>query len=212
MTEPPITTKDRILDVAERLFADCGFEATSLRTITAEAGVNLASVNYHFQSKEALLHAVFERRVNPVNRRRLELLDACEAEFQNEPIPLERLLEAFFRPLVLELGGVFPKLFVRFLYLESPNTFRELFAKHLRPIARRFFPAFHRSLPGLDPSELFMRIQFAVGGMAQLLAAKSLAEVIGEGSFTIPSHEVALEKLIQFAAAAMRSPVSRGAL
>ena len=58
-----LETKERILDAAERLFADEGFAATSLRQITAEAGVNLAAVNYHFGSKESLLTAVFERRV-----------------------------------------------------------------------------------------------------------------------------------------------------
>ena len=73
-------TKDRILDAAERLFADKGYSATSLRDITQEAEVNLAAVNYHFGSKEALLTALLERRLDPVNRKRLELLDAAEAE------------------------------------------------------------------------------------------------------------------------------------
>ena len=50
----PLRPKERILDVAERLFADFGFPVTSLRDITREAGVNLAAVNYHFGSKEAL--------------------------------------------------------------------------------------------------------------------------------------------------------------
>ena len=58
-------TKNRILDAAERLFADKGFDATSLRMITAAAEVNLAAVNYHFQSKEALLQAVYARRAGP---------------------------------------------------------------------------------------------------------------------------------------------------
>ena len=56
-------TKDRILDVAETLFADNGFAATSLRDITREAGVNIAAVNYHFGSKDGLLGAVLERRI-----------------------------------------------------------------------------------------------------------------------------------------------------
>ncbi len=204
-----ITTKDRILDVAEQLFADCGYEATSLRMITAGAGVNLASVNYYFQSKEALLHAVFDRRATPVNARRLELLSAYEESAEGGPVPVEQLLDAFFRPLILEMGGAIPKLFVRFQYLE-PDTFRHIFAVHLRPVAGRFMPAFHRSLPHLSLSDLFLRIQFAVGGMAQLLAAKSLAEVIGDGKFIVPPREEALAHLIQFAAAGLRAPVMRG--
>src|SRR5579859_4078456 len=94
-----MTTKDRILDAAERLFAHKGIEATSLRTITAEAGVNLAAVNYHFQSKEALMHAVIARRLDPINQRRLAMLDAYEAEAAGAPVPLNQLLEAMLRPI-----------------------------------------------------------------------------------------------------------------
>ena len=55
-------TKTRILDAAERLFAQDGIKATSLRAITEAAAANLAAVNYHFGSKEALVHAVYGRR------------------------------------------------------------------------------------------------------------------------------------------------------
>ena len=54
-------TATRILDAAERLFVEHGFEATSLRTITQQAEVNLAAVNYHFGSKKELIQAVLDR-------------------------------------------------------------------------------------------------------------------------------------------------------
>ena len=60
-------TRERLLDAAKYLFAQRGVDATSLRHITAEAAANLASVNYHFGSKEALFRAVFVRRIGPVN-------------------------------------------------------------------------------------------------------------------------------------------------
>src|SRR5579864_4688441 len=97
-----MTTKNRILNAAERLFAHDGFEATSLRAITTEANVNLAAVNYHFQSKDALVRAVIGRRMGPVNEKRIAMLDACEAGAGDGPLPLEPLLEAFLRP-VLEI-------------------------------------------------------------------------------------------------------------
>src|SRR5260370_14585910 len=97
MNDNGSTTKDRILDAAERLFAIQGFEATSLRAITTDAGVNLAAVNYHFQSKDALLRAVIARRIGPVNLRRLELLDACDATRTPD---LHALIEAFLIPAV----------------------------------------------------------------------------------------------------------------
>ena len=70
----PAETKERILDVAETLFMEHGYEATSLRAITAAADVNLAAVNYHFGSKEELFQSVLTRRLDPMNQRRLELL------------------------------------------------------------------------------------------------------------------------------------------
>jgi len=75
-----------------------GFEVP-LRAITAEAGVNLAAVNYHFQSKDALLDAIIARRFAPVNRGRIEVLHQVEAEHPNGPLPLEQVLNAFFQPV-----------------------------------------------------------------------------------------------------------------
>ena len=94
MGEP--STTERILDTAEELFAEQGF-STSLRNITADAGVNLAAVNYHFGSKEALIQAVFTRRLGPLNAERLRLLDAIEAHGWNDGA-LESILEAFIGP------------------------------------------------------------------------------------------------------------------
>ena len=88
-------TKDLILDAAEALFSEKGVEGVSLRLLTREAGVNLASVHYHFGSKEAVVKAVFARRLKPVNRRRLEMLDKVER--QGEP-QVEDILIALVTP------------------------------------------------------------------------------------------------------------------
>src|ERR1700693_5176052 len=89
----PIDTKTRILNAAEKLFGMSGFDATSLRDITAEAQVNLAAVNYHFQSKDSLIDAVIGRRLEPVNQRRIQMLDAA-----GRSPTLEQILEAFMAP------------------------------------------------------------------------------------------------------------------
>src|SRR5436190_23125118 len=91
-------TRERILDTAERLFADRGYGATSLRSIIAAAEVNLAAVHYHFHTKEALLDAVLKRRLEPVNRERLALLDECEKSAGASALPLERVLAALIAP------------------------------------------------------------------------------------------------------------------
>src|SRR5438128_11520727 len=77
--KPPHETRTRILDAAEELFMQHGFEGTSMRLLTAKAGVNLAAVNYHFGSKDALVEALFRRRLDPMNAARTAELDKLEA-------------------------------------------------------------------------------------------------------------------------------------
>src|SRR2546421_12961401 len=91
-------TKTRILDAAEVLFMEHGFEATSLRQITAAAGVNLAAVNYHFGSKEELFQAVLTRRLDPMNAERMALLDEYERDQAGEELSCEKILAAMFIP------------------------------------------------------------------------------------------------------------------
>ena len=71
-------TKERLLDAAERLLAEHGYEGTSLRAVTQAAGTSVSAANYHFGSKEELLRATLLRRVEPMNRRRLACLDDLE--------------------------------------------------------------------------------------------------------------------------------------
>src|ERR1700730_8858275 len=125
-------TKTRILNAAEKLFGLRGFEATSLRDITAEAQVNLAAVNYHFQSKDSLIDAVIARRIQPVNRRRLQLLDAAG------PHPTSaQMLEAFITPVIEQ--DVTPIVPLLGRIFTAPDQFAiRVFKTHLAEIARRF--------------------------------------------------------------------------
>ena len=89
-------TKTKILDAAERLFAQKGFDAVSLRNIVEAAKVNLAAVHYHFGSKQALLHAVVSRRLRPVNEERLSMLAEARAKAGKRKLKLEAVLESLF--------------------------------------------------------------------------------------------------------------------
>src|SRR5436190_10821825 len=91
-------TKEKILDTAESLFMEHGFEATGLRQITTAAGVNLAAVHYHFGSKEELFQAVLTRRLDPMNQERLELLDDLEQHAGNKRLTCEAIIGAMFIP------------------------------------------------------------------------------------------------------------------
>jgi AcrR family transcriptional regulator len=77
--EQDAATKAAVLVAAERLFALHGFQSVSVRDITSAAGVNLASVNYHFGSKDALLFEIFRRRTAELNRERARMLHEATA-------------------------------------------------------------------------------------------------------------------------------------
>ena len=206
-------TKDRILDVAERLFADRGFPATSLRDITAAAGVNLASVNYHFGGKEALLAAVLERRFVPINQRRLELLDEIEAAAGAARPPLEDVLRAFLSPPFHkqqewgESGRTFLRLVGR-IHAETNDEHRATYLRHFEEVRRRFTLAVQRALPHLDASDVHWRMMFTIGSMAFAMA-EGLTPRAGGPPPRDPDE--ILDTLLRFAAAGLAAPVSASA-
>src|SRR5512139_388118 len=93
--KPPHETRTRILDAAEELFMQRGFEGTSMRELTAKAGANLAAVNYHFGSKDALIEAVFRRRLDAMNATRIAELDRLEKDAGGRPLTPAQIIGAF---------------------------------------------------------------------------------------------------------------------
>ncbi len=205
-----MTTKDRILNAAERLFARDGIEATSLRTITAEAGVNLAAVNYHFQSKDALVTAVIMRRVGPVNEQRLALLEACEREAGDGPLPLERVMDAFVRPVV-EIYGSRAREFAPMmgrLYTEPSEYLERIYKHKIEPVAERFVRAYERALPGLPRNELLWRLHFSMGAIGHTLAASHILRMLSDGQCDPSDVEGTVKRLETFILAGLTAPVA----
>lgn len=204
-----MNTKDRILDAAERLFGRDGIEATSLRGITTEAGVNLAAVNYHFQSKDALVRAVIARRVVPVNERRLALLEACEKAAGDGPLPLECVLDAFVRPVVeiyASHARDFSPLMGR-LYTE-PELAERIMREHMFPLGQRFIGAYQRALPDLDRVELMWRIYFCIGAMAHTLGSSHILRLFSDGQCDPSDVEGTIRRLEAFMIAGLKAPVA----
>jgi len=204
-------TKDRILDVAEALFADHGFAATSLRDITHDAGVNIAAVNYHFGSKDSLLAAVLERRIGPVNRQRLIMLDEAEAAAGEAGATIDALARALLSPpfrqcLVGERGPVkFQQLAGR-IHAEPHAHARAILLAQFGEITRRFVPAFRKALPHLSEDEAGWRLLFVVGAMAHTMMSPHMFELCG-GRQPDDSEEL-LEALVQFVVAGLKAPAA----
>src|SRR5437016_13908119 len=159
-------TRDRILDTAERLFAERGYGATSLRSIIAAAGVNLAAVHYHYRSKEALLDAVLTRRLEPVNRERLALLEECERAAGDELPALEDVLAALIGPPLRLARDPDRRTFMKLMGRIHAEADVGLVRKHFGEVIARFMQALSRALPDLPPEGLQCGAFFCIGVMA----------------------------------------------
>ncbi len=205
-------TKTKLLDVAERLFAEKGIHAISLRNIISEAEVNLAAIHYHFGSKEALLREVFSRRIKPVNEERLRRLDELLAVSGNAKTDLAALVRAFLEPVVR----------IRF---ESPNRtliimklvhqlqadsgdLREVFYDLVEGVISRFMDAFGEALPHLSTGELFWRFKFMLGVLHMIMAQPPICKP----GFDFDSVELDLEnvtnKVVPFLVAGFEAPAT----
>ncbi len=193
-------TKQRILDSAELLFGENGYAATSLRHIIAEANVNLAAIHYHFGSKQGLLDQVILRKVGPVNERRLALLDRFEAESAPDPVPVEKIAEAFITPVFeIQRSSAFIKFMGR---IHSEGLMPEVAQKHFQPMIARFMSALCRALPGMPQEELLWKAHFAIGAMAHALTARP--ETTPGVSQIAPSRLSAM--LVAFLSSGFRAP------
>jgi AcrR family transcriptional regulator len=211
--KPPHETRTRILDAAEELFMQQGFGGTSMRLLTAKAGVNLAAVNYHFGSKDALIEAVFRRRLDPMNAARIAALDALEAPSAGRPLAPEAIIRAFIgetlRMIEDARGG--GRNFIRLLgrsYTEPSKTIRILIGQLYAPTMERYKAAFERALPQMPLDELVWRMHFMFGTLSYTLAATDAVQLIA-GCKPEDRHDARLleERLTAFLAAGLTAPL-----
>jgi AcrR family transcriptional regulator len=196
-----MSTKDKILDAAERAFADHGYSGTSLRSIIADAGVNLAAVHYHFGSKEQLLKAVVVRRAGPVNVERLAMLDECERAGR---ATLEAVLAAFLVPTFRMARRPEGERIVRLMgRLWVEEMLPKLLARDFAVMLRRFDNALQRALPELPVEELWTRLHWAIGATSQALRGSPYLPPLSAGD----EAERTAERLVDFLSAGFRAPV-----
>jgi AcrR family transcriptional regulator len=174
-------TRQRLLDAAEWLFIEHGYEAMSLRHITARAAANLAAVNYHFGSKEALIQELLSLRLDRLNQERLLLLSASEA-LEPEKRGATAILGMLFVPAFRlshgdDSGPAFMRLLGR-VYSDPSPFIRGYLQQHYKSISGRFFEAFSKALPELPRHELGLRLHFALKALSGMLAGEDMQVLI----------------------------------
>ena len=194
-------TRARILDTAERLFAQKGHEATSLREITAEAQVNLSAVHYHFGSKEGLVQAVFTDLTEALNRQRIENLDQLELNANGDPLTARQLVEAYFLPFI-QLASRHAN-FIEPLPDTDPTGL---------DVAERFKAAAAKALPNLSRGELACRYRFMLLAVSSFLTNMDGLQLalIQENPATSPADELT-QRFLDFLADGLGGSESAGA-
>ena len=208
----PPNTRERILDSAEKLFAARGYGSTSLRSITSDAEVNLAAINYHFKTKEGLLKEVLHRRIDPINTERLVLLDHLEADGDYTP---EAILRAFLEP-ALRLKDQFAShgqavaTIVGRLHTDPPAITGELFQELFQSVFRRFDQALQQALPDLADADRALRFHLVVGSLIHVMHfGHSMKYVTGHFPHDGNASDL-LNHLIAFTSAGLTAAVPSG--
>ena len=212
--KPQHETRTRILDAAEELFMLHGFEGTSMRLLTAKAGVNLAAVNYHFGSKDALIEALFRRRLDPMNTARIAELERLEQEAGGRPLAPAAIIRAFVGASLrlVEDGKGGGRNFIRLLgrtYTEPTKPIRVLIGQLYAPTMERYKSALERALPHMPREELYWRMHFMFGTLSYTLAATDTVQLIA-GCKPEDRHDARLleERLTAFLAAGLSAPLN----
>ncbi|MBL8263867.1 MAG: TetR family transcriptional regulator [Xanthomonadaceae bacterium] len=205
MSKTQFSTKERILDAAETLFALYGFGGTSLRQVTSQADVNIAAVNYHFGSKENLVNEVFRRRMDEMSGQRLaRLRSAIEAD----PADLEGILAAFVEPPLAMAqdrhgGGAFIRVIAR-AYAEKNDSLRRFLSEQYGHVLREFAKAIAGCMPGLSKEELYWRLDFLAGSLTYAMADFGMIKR-PVGVSEQEHRQRAARELIRFAAAGFKA-------
>ncbi|MER2493935.1 TetR/AcrR family transcriptional regulator [Catenovulum sediminis] len=198
-------TKLRILESAEQLFATHGFTHTSLRQITTEANVNLASVNYHFGSKKSLIQSVLKRYLEiymPLLHQNLNQI----APQKNE---IEPVLQAFIKPLfeLNKLGKQSPRNFMIMIgrgYSETQGHLRKYIVSEYGETVLLITHKFANALPNISAQELFWRLHFALGALVFVMSSSSALEEIAEADYAeSATTEKIVNKIVPFLAAGL---------
>ena len=189
--------KADILLAAEKLFAQSGYHAVSIRDIAQEAGVPLALVGYHFGPKHELFHAIFAHWNDTIEERLRELKNANT---------LPRIVDAFVGPVLRmrasDEGEYYALLVARELFHvhdESDRVLRDFFD----PLAHAFIDALNVALPHATRGQIAWGYQFALGALLHHISDDRVAR-LSKGQNT-PSDPAAAALLTRFIVGGLRA-------
>lgn len=202
-------TRRRILEAAERLFAEQGLGATSLRAIARAAGVRQPTLHYHFRDKRELFRASLDLRVVPLFNARLAALE--ELEKDGRGADLESIIAASQGPIIRAWRDpISPGVsVVNLLYrasMDAEPEWAEVFQELALPVRERYVEAFQRALPELPHAELMERLNFTQGALAGLYVDRSENEMNSSWRSLHLDPDAFQARIVALCSAVLRSP------
>jgi len=198
-------SRGKILDAAELLFADHGYEACSFRMIAAGGGVNQGLLHYYFGTKKNLFFEVFLRRARLLSEQRMALLDKAEAEAAGKAVPVEALVRCFIEPPLRMLQqGAGSRAFARIhsQLRNEPHDFglelrREAFGKS----TQRYVDAMSKACPHLSAETAYWRFNFMIGTYLVVISQSGRLQDISRGSCSSSDVDSAISQIVPFVVA-----------
>jgi len=203
-------TRDRILRTAERLFAERGFNGVSLRELALAAGVNVASVGYHFDNKEGLLSEVYRRHCGPMIEERLRGL-AASSKLRGEA-RIAAIIEAFIRPALRQVKAEDGETFIRLravLSGENSELLEKLVAQNFDESSTAFIDVLCKCLPHLTRTDVCWRFHFLLGTIYYTAAGPHRIFAFSNGRCDPSDTEAVIQELVPFMTRAFQAPATR---
>ena len=205
----PPSVRDRILDMAQELFAELGYSATSTRAIAQAAGVNLAQLHYHFGAKRDLFKAAYYRGAVQVTDARQQALAEARTAHADRPIPLEALVASFVRPFMLNgktpEGRATMRMHAR-LHTEPDDISKEVLSTVYDETTLAYVKEFQRVLPRLSHETLCWRLYFMMGAYRYTLLRTGRLEAMSGGACDSGDFDRAVAEIVPFLCAGLAAP------
>ena len=209
---PPLETRetrDRLLDEAERLFAERGFEATSVRDITAAAGANLAAVNYHFGGKDKLYREVFRRLLTAVREQRLT---AVREAAGRPDATLESIVRSFTEAVLAPFVDVREGVLVTQLVIREfadPRLEEPLCAESFAGYEEELRALLRRTVPGLSEEAVRLGLLWLYGITWQIVFEVKKTPALNACPGPGCSYQEAVDHAVRFTCAGLRAAAGK---
>ena len=199
--QPRKKTRDKLLDVAEKMFAEHGFDAVSVRDITDGANVRLASVNYYFETKRKLFLAVVSRRATVLNQDRRTALEKIPFADLTPEDGVRAIAHAFIDPMYRRStqGDEGWKSYCRLIAQQaalrhSPGITAEFF----NPFALELIAKLKMILPGLEDRQAHYAFQYMIGATIYLFTENERLDSLSDGKYSSHDLDTLCDDLAKF--------------